>query len=161
MYKNKSVIFKICKEMLNLMNSDLYIGLIMYFACDILNSESCFDVSIESKAAYMKSDKVILDDNDEELKRLINPGIENDVRIQGMFREEVINTICFYKELGVDIMSRWFTNRPANTDKIAEMAMKKFDTVKNSETYPFDTLAAQLVVTDCVRGYFEVVVAGD
>ena len=161
MYRNKSKIFEVCKEMLNLMNSDLYIGLIIYYAYDIFGSENALDASIENKAQYMKSDQVIINNNDDELKRLINPGIENEVRLQGMFRNEIVNTICEYKDNGVDLLSRWFSNRPADTDDIAERAIKNFDTIKNSETYPFDTLAAQLMVTYCVRGYFERVMIGE
>ena len=163
MYRNKSKIFEVCNEMLNLMSSDLYAGFIVYYSCEILKNNECFDASIESKASYMKTDKVIIEHNNEELKKLINPTLENEVRLQGMFREEVINIICYYKTLGIDILSKWASKRPDKQEcfKIAEVAFKRFDTIKNSETYPFDTLAAQLIVSDCVKGYFDRVLIGE
>ena len=155
MYRNKSHMYKICKDMLSLMNSDLYLYSLAYATYDIIKDENCFDASIESKAAYMKTDKVTIEENNNEIKRLFEKELDNDVRVQGMFREEITNAICYYREMGVDLLSLWHMHKPDDTEEIAAKAFKKFDTIKNSETYPFDTLAAQLVVGECVRGYFD------
>ena len=139
---------------MKLMNRELFPYAFAFYMVD-LNSDLM--EAVERKAMYFTSSEISIEDNDDEFNRIIKFEGDNNVRVQGIFLTEIQYVICYFKEFGIDAFAKWMACKP-DVEKIAEKAFRKFDAVKNSETYPFDSLAAQTVIADCVRMYFDEII---
>lgn len=128
-------------ENLNILNDPEYKKL---FSTSNVSTEEAY----RKKARYLKgqtAQPVTL--SVDELKNMTN---DDDVTLTGLFKHEVEIVLAQQPVL----FSVWESSN-IDVREIVDMAFKNFDTLRNSETYPMDDLCHQILVSECVRMYFE------